>query len=352
MRALIAGGGTGGHVIPAIAIARELQAQFGAEVMFVGTARGIENRLVPAAGFPLKLVKVGALKNVSLMTRLRTSFDLPRAVFAASEMISEFKPTVMIGVGGYASGPAMLAAVIRRVPTLAFEPNFVPGFANKVVAKFVSAAAVHFDETARYFRNAHVTGVPIRRDFVEMKSVGTEPTILITGGSQGAHAINDAVAKALPMLKESLPQLRFVHQTGLKDLEAVQQAYAAAGVQGEVSAFIDDMPGAFAHASLIVCRSGASTVAEITAAGKVAIFIPFPQAADDHQRRNAEVLVKADAALLFSQSELTPQKLHDAIESLMSDPTRLAAMSANARKLAHTDAAAEIAKLAYSIEKK
>jgi UDP-N-acetylglucosamine--N-acetylmuramyl-(pentapeptide) pyrophosphoryl-undecaprenol N-acetylglucosamine transferase len=352
MRALIAGGGTGGHVIPAIAIARELQAQFGAEVLFVGTARGIENRLVPAAGFPLKLVKVGALKNVSLVTRLRTAFDLPRAIFAASGMISAFKPTVVIGVGGYASGPAMLAAVTRGVPTLAFEPNFVPGFANKVVAKFVSAAAVHFPETARYFRNAHVTGVPIRRDFVEIKSVPPQPTLVITGGSQGAHAINEAVAKALPMLKESVPQLRIVHQTGVKDLEFVQRAYAAAGAQGEVSGFIDDMPAAFARASLIVCRSGASTVAEITAAGKVAIFIPFPQAADDHQRRNAEALVKEDAALLIPQSELTPQKLHDAIVSLIGDPAKLAMMSGNARKLAHTDAAAEIAKLAYSIEKK
>jgi UDP-N-acetylglucosamine--N-acetylmuramyl-(pentapeptide) pyrophosphoryl-undecaprenol N-acetylglucosamine transferase len=352
MRALIAGGGTGGHVIPAIAIAREVQSRFGADVLFVGTARGIENRLVPAAGFPLKLVKVGALKNVSLMTRLRTSFDLPRAVFAASGMISEFNPTVVIGVGGYASGPAMLAAVMRGVPTLAFEPNFVPGFANRVVAKFVSAAAVHFDETAGYFRNAHVTGVPIRKDFIEMNGTPSEPTVLVTGGSQGAHAINDAVAKALPMLKQSLPQLRFVHQTGTKDLDDVQQAYTAAGVQGTVSAFIDDMPAAFARASLIVCRSGASTVAEIAAAGKVAIFVPFPQAADDHQKRNAEALSNANAAVLIPQSELTPQKLHDTIVSLIRDPRRLATMSANARNLAHTDAAAEIAKLAYSIEKK
>jgi UDP-N-acetylglucosamine--N-acetylmuramyl-(pentapeptide) pyrophosphoryl-undecaprenol N-acetylglucosamine transferase len=183
-------------------------------------------------------------------------------------------------------------------------------------------------------------------------ATNSEPTLLVTGGSQGAHAINEAVVKALPMVKKSVLQLRFVHQTGMKDLEFVQQAYAAAGIRGEASAFIDDMPAAFARASLIVCRSGASTVAEITAAGKVAIFVPFPQAADDHQRRNAEALVKEDAALLLPQSELTPQTLHDAIVSLISDPARLTRMAANARKLAHTDAAAEIAKLAYSIEKK
>ncbi len=352
MRALIAGGGTGGHVIPAIAIARELQAQYGADVLFVGTPRGIENRLVPAAGFPLKLVQVGALKNVSLMTRLRTAFDLPRAIFAASGFISEFKPTVVIGVGGYASGPGVLAAGARRIPTMAFEPNFIPGFANKAVARFVSAACVHFDETATYFRNAHVTGVPIRREFTQLPAPPPQPTLLITGGSQGAHAINDAVAQALPMLKQSLPELRIVHQTGQKDLETVRASYAQAGMDADISAFIDDMPAAFARAQVIVCRSGAATVAELSAAGKVAIFIPFPQAADDHQRRNAEALSTKDAALLIPQRELTPQKLHDAIVSLFLDPARLARMSANARALAHPDAAAEIAKLAYSIEKK
>ena len=352
MRALIAGGGTGGHVIPAIAIARELQAQFGAEVLFVGTPRGIENRLVPAAGFPLKLVQVGALKNVSLMTRLRTAFDLPRAIFAASGFISEFKPTVVIGVGGYASGPAMMAAALRRIPMMAFEPNFVPGFANKAVARFVSAACVHFEETARYFPHAHVTGVPIRQEFTQLAAGSSQPTLLITGGSQGAHAINDAVAQALPMLRQSLPELRIIHQTGQKDLELMRAAYAQAGVEAEVSAFIDDMPASFARATVVVCRSGAATVAEISAAGKVAIFIPFPQAADDHQRRNAEALSTKDAALLIPQKELTPHRLHEAIVSLFGDPGRLQRMSANAKALAHTDAAERIAKLAYSIEKK
>lgn len=353
MRALIAGGGTGGHVIPAIAIARELQAQFQAQVTFVGTARGIETKLVPAAGFPLQLVKVGKLKNVGLGERLRTSFHLPKAIWAASRMIAEFRPTVVIGVGGYASGPAMLAALLRGVPTMAFEPNYVPGFANKAVARLVSAAAVHFQETARYFRNAHVTGVPIRKEFAALsQSPSSVPTLLVTGGSQGAHALNEAVCMALPLLKQGLPAFKVIHQTGQKDLDAVRQAYLAAGVDGEVSAFIDDMPSAFAPASVILCRAGASTVGEITAAGKVAVFVPFPQAADDHQRRNAEAVVNADAALLIPQSELTAQRLHDALVPLLADPARLQRMSANARRLAHPEAAAEIAKLAYSIEKK
>jgi UDP-N-acetylglucosamine--N-acetylmuramyl-(pentapeptide) pyrophosphoryl-undecaprenol N-acetylglucosamine transferase len=245
-----------------------------------------------------------------------------------------------------------MAALLRGVPTLAFEPNLVPGFANKVVAKFVSAAAVHFAETAKYFRNAHVTGVPIRRDFSEIATLPSEPTILVTGGSQGAHAINDAVAKALPILAQGFPGIRIVHQTGQKDLEPVQAAYAVAGGFAEVSAFIDDMASAFRRATILICRSGASTVAEITAAGRVAIFIPFPHAADDHQKKNAEALVQAGAALMIEQKELTPERLHEAVISLLRDSVKLQQMSERSSSLAHVNAGAEIAKLAYSIERK
>src|SRR5712664_2793410 len=198
MRIVIAGGGTGGHVIPALAIAHQLKKQFDAEVLFIGTARGIETRLVPQAGFPLELIKVGALKNVSLMTRAKTMFDLPRALWTSGRMLSDFDPDVVIGVGGYASGPAMFAAIRRRIPTLAFEPNVVPGFANRVVAHFVSAAAVHFEETAQYFRNAEVTGVPVREAFFQIAGQATgnaNPTLLVFGGSQGARAINQAVIR-------------------------------------------------------------------------------------------------------------------------------------------------------------
>ncbi len=205
MRAILAGGGTGGHVIPALAIANQLKKSYDAEVLFIGTARGIENRLVPAAGFPLQLVRVGALKNVSLTTRLKTAFDLPRAVWDAGRMLNQFAPDVVIGVGGYASGPAMLAAVVKHIPTLAFEPNVVPGFANRMVARFVSGAAVHFEETAKYFRHAEVTGVPVRQAFFEIapKRGGT-PTLLVFGGSQGAHAINDAMIRCLPFCNARL----------------------------------------------------------------------------------------------------------------------------------------------------
>jgi len=346
MRAILAGGGTGGHVIPALAIAQQLQSQFAAEVLFIGTSRGIENRLVPNAGFPLRLVDVGALKNVGFATRLKTLFDLPKAVWTAGGILSEFHPDVVIGVGGYASGPAMLAAVLRRIPTLIFEPNVVPGFANRVVAPFVSAAAVHFKETGKYFRRCAVTGVPVREAFFHIASEPVTPTLLVFGGSQGAHAINQALIEAAPELVERIAGLHIVHQTGEADYNDAKAAYANLGGSVEVHRFIDDMPGFFGRASLLVCRSGASTVAEVTAAGKPAIFVPFPRAADDHQKRNAEALERAGAAVMLEQSELTRDRLVQTVTSLLADPPRLKAMGEAARKLSHPNAASEIAELA------
>jgi UDP-N-acetylglucosamine--N-acetylmuramyl-(pentapeptide) pyrophosphoryl-undecaprenol N-acetylglucosamine transferase len=345
MRAILAGGGTGGHVIPALAIAQQLQKEYGAEVLFVGTSRGIENRLVPSAGFALRLVQVGALKNVSLATRLKTSLDLPRAVWAASRILSEFRPDVVIGVGGYASGPAMLAATLRRIPTLVFEPNFVPGFANRVVAPFVSAAAVHFEETGKYFRRCQVTGVPVREAFFQIGG-RTGATLLAFGGSQGAHAINEAVMQSVEELLRRVPGLHIVHQTGEADYNDAQAAYARLGGAVEVYRFIDDMPAYFARASLLICRSGASTVAEITAAGKPAIFVPFPRAADDHQKRNAEALERASAAIMLEQSKLNREDLVETVTSLFADPRRLEKMGEAARKLSHPNAARDIAEMA------
>lgn len=350
MRAILAGGGTGGHVIPALAIAHELKRSYNAESLFIGTARGIENRLVPAAGFPLRLVRVGALKNVSLMTRVKTAFDLPRAVWDASAMLNDFAPDVVIGVGGYASGPAMLAAVIKHVPTLAFEPNVVPGFANRVVARFVSGAAVHFQETAKYFRNAQVTGVPVRQAFFEITPKrGGVPTLLVFGGSQGAHAINQAMFRCLPVLRQEAPAIHIIHQTGERDYNDALAAYSSMGESAQVSKFIEDMPAAFARADLVVCRSGASTVAEIAAAGKPAVFVPFPRAADDHQRVNAEALARAGAAVVVEESKLEGVWLAETIAALLQDSPRLQRMSQAARGLAHPNAARDIAAMAARV---
>jgi UDP-N-acetylglucosamine--N-acetylmuramyl-(pentapeptide) pyrophosphoryl-undecaprenol N-acetylglucosamine transferase len=347
MRAILAGGGTGGHVIPALAIAQELQKQFAAEVEFIGTSRGIETRLVPAAGFRLRLIEVGALKNVSMATRLKTAFDLPRAILAAGGMLSGFRPDVVIGVGGYASGPAMLAAILRRIPTLAFEPNVVPGFANRLVARMVSGAAVHFAETKKYFRNCVVTGVPVRRAFFEISDeMHDAPTLLVFGGSQGARALNQIVMEAAPELLQKIPSLRIVHQTGERDYNDAAARYAKMAAAVEVFKFIDDMPRFFTQSDLLLCRSGASTVAEITAAGKPAIFVPFPRAADDHQKRNAEALVDAGAAMMLEESNLTVASLIGAVTTLFSDPARIAEMGQRARRLSHPNAASDIAAMA------
>jgi len=431
MRVIIAGGGTGGHVIPALAIAQQLKKQFDAEVLFIGTARGIETRLVPQAGFPLELIQVGALKNVSLMTRAKTMFDLPRALWTAGRIVSDFRPDVVIGVGGYASGPAMLAAIRRRIPTLAFEPNVVPGFANRLVARLVSAAAVHFEETCDYFRNAKVTGVPVREAFFKIRARGTlaksdartakdtpsanemstskdvteenksAPTLLVFGGSQGAHAINQAMIESLPGLRQRIPAIHIVHQTGQRDYDTVLAAYQKHGMAGETTAalsrpgttddtplapsdmtktgeaaaaasssaatrsamtgearaapsaevykFIDDMPAIFARADLLVCRSGASTVGEITAAGKPAIFVPFPRAADDHQNVNARALERAGAAVVVEESNLEAAYLVDIISALLNDPLRLRRMAEAAKSLAHPNAVEEIAEMVKNL---
>ncbi len=346
MRVVIAGGGTGGHVIPALAIALQLKHKLGAEVLFIGTARGIETRLVPQAGFRLELIQVGALKNVSLMTRAKTMFDLPRAIAASSRMLSDFDPEVVIGVGGYASGPAMVAAIRRRLPTLAFEPNVVPGFANRMIARWVSAAAVHFEETCRYFPNCRVTGVPVRAAFFSIPpKYGGVPTLLVFGGSQGARAINQAMIESLAGLREKIPGIYIIHQTGQRDYDNVLAAYQRSGISGEVHKFIDDMPGTFGRADLLVCRSGASTVGEITAAGKPAIFVPFPAAADDHQNVNARALERVGAAVVVEESNLGAAYLVDTIVALIGDAGRLRSMSAAARSLAHPKAVEEIAEM-------
>jgi UDP-N-acetylglucosamine--N-acetylmuramyl-(pentapeptide) pyrophosphoryl-undecaprenol N-acetylglucosamine transferase len=346
LRVLIAGGGTGGHIIPALAVARELVVHHEAEVLFVGTARGMESRLVPEAGFNLKLVDVGQLKNVSLLTRLRTLMDLPRSIFACKRLIREFHPNVVFGVGGYASGPAMAAALQLKIPAMAFEPNAMPGLANRLVGKRVQAAAVNFPSAARWFRNAEVTGIPVRAEFFTL-TAPTTPHLLIFGGSQGARIFNTHLPRIIAALLDAVPGLTVLHQSGTRNFEATQAAYVASGAdpkRWQVQPFIDDMPARFAQATLVTARSGASTVAELAAAGKPALLVPFAAAADDHQRRNAEEMVKAGAAVMLDEQDLdVPGKLLAALTSLLQNPAGLDAMASAARTQAHPDAAQRIA---------
>jgi len=347
LRILIAGGGTGGHVIPGLAIARELRDKHGAEVRFVGTARGLETKLVPEAGFRLELVRSGQWKNVSLATKLRTAFDLPLGVLSCLRLLREFKPHVVVGVGGYASGPGMLAAVLKRIPTLAYEPNAVPGMTNRRVGKWVSAAAVNFPQTARYFRNAQVTGIPVRREIFAIAPLpaGAPPHLLITAGSNGALVFNDTMPKIVPDLFAGIPGLTITHQSGARNLDTTRAAYAASGADASrwrVEAFFPDMPAEYAAADVILARSG-STVAELCAAGRASVLVPLATAADDHQRKNAEVLVEAGAALMLLQKDVTPASLLDALRGLFTDPTRRNQMAANARSLAKEGALERIA---------
>jgi UDP-N-acetylglucosamine--N-acetylmuramyl-(pentapeptide) pyrophosphoryl-undecaprenol N-acetylglucosamine transferase len=349
LRVLIAGGGTGGHIIPALAVARELVAHHDAEVLFVGTARGMESRLVPEAGFNLRLIEVGQLKNVSLLTRLHTLMNLPRSISACQRLIREFRPNVVFGVGGYASGPAMAAALQLKIPAMAFEPNAMPGLANRLVGKRVQAAAVNFPSATRWFRNAEVTGIPVRAEFFALAPppASAAPHLLIFGGSQGARIFNEHLPKILPALLNAVPGLTVLHQSGARHFEQTQAAYAASGAdpsRWQVRPFIGDMPARFAQASLVMARSGASTVAELAAAGKPALLVPFAAAADDHQRRNAEEMVKAGAALMLDEPDLdVPGKLLAALTSLLSNPNGLDAMAAAARTQAHPDAPDRIA---------
>jgi len=350
LRVLIAGGGTGGHIIPALAVARELVARHKAEVLFVGTPRGMESRLVPEAGFELRFIEVGPLKNVSLRTRLRTFTDLPVSLFACRGLIREFKPQVVFGVGGYASGPGMAAAISLGVPTMAFEPNAMPGLANRLIGKRVQAAAVNFPAATRYFRNAEVTGIPVRPEFFKVPpplADAASPRLLVFGGSQGARLFNVAMPKIVAELLQAVPGLTILHQSGARHAESAEAAYRASGAdpsRWQVSPFLNDMPARFAAASLVMARSGASTVAELAAAGRPSLLVPFAAAADDHQRCNAEEMVHAGAALMLLERDLDPPaKLLCKLKELLTSPDRLRAMSAAALTQAHPGASERIA---------
>ena len=295
---------------------------------------------------------MGALNRVNLATRLKTLFDLPRAIAQSAQIIRNFRPDVIVGVGGYASGPAMLAGAMLHVPLMAFEPNVVPGVANRLVARFVKGSgsplrghAEIFPQRCRH-RCARAAGVLRHRAAIAGTSV---PLCSSSAAARAPTPSTSLSCRRFPQLAKQVPGIHLIHQTGQNDYEAAKAAAASAGISAEVSPFIDDMPGAFARADLLICRSGASTVAEVAAAGKPAIFIPLPTAADDHQRHNAETLADAGAALLLPQSELTPDRLAQDVASLLGDRDRLAQMGAAARQFAHPDAAAEIAAMAARI---
>ncbi|MGH9354363.1 MAG: undecaprenyldiphospho-muramoylpentapeptide beta-N-acetylglucosaminyltransferase [Terriglobia bacterium] len=356
LRVLMAAGGTGGHIFPALAVAEELRARWNGRrdpapgacrIEFVGAGREIERRLIPAAGFPLHEVAAAGLKGVGAWRKLRNFLVLPRSFWEAWKLLSSFRPHIVVGVGGYVGGPVMLAAALRGISTLLIEPNAAPGFTNRVLAPFIRVAALGFEDAAAvYGAKAQVTGHPVRAAF---NSVAPKPhappyTILILGGSQGSVAINTAVTGALSFFSRQNGRYKLVHQTGKQDLERVSQSYKEAGISGEVSAFIDNVPRAFEGADLVIGRSGASTVAELAAAGKASLLIPFPHAADDHQLANARALERAGGARVLEQRELTTLRLFEEVTALCT-PEILSQMDRAARTLSHPDATARIADL-------
>jgi UDP-N-acetylglucosamine--N-acetylmuramyl-(pentapeptide) pyrophosphoryl-undecaprenol N-acetylglucosamine transferase len=344
MRVLIAAGGTGGHIYPGIAVAKEaVRRDPSSVVRFVGTARGLETRLVPQAGFELSLIESAGLVNMGLAARLKGLAVLPKSFLAARRLIKEFEPDVVVGAGGYVSGPVLLTAALMRVPTLVMESNAVPGFTNRKLARFVDAAAVSFEAALPYFRGKGVvTGNPVRREFFEVPQKERDParfSLLIFGGSQGARAVNEAMVAALPRLEAHAAVLRVTHQAGKLDFERVREGYRAAGWAGraDVREYIDDMVAAFAAADLIVSRAGATTSFELMAAGKAAVMVPLPGQLE--QRRNAEVMREAGAAVMIPQDELAGERLAREIGSLVADPERLTRMEEASRRMARAGAA-------------
>ncbi|HKP35620.1 MAG TPA: undecaprenyldiphospho-muramoylpentapeptide beta-N-acetylglucosaminyltransferase [Pyrinomonadaceae bacterium] len=347
MRVLIAAGGTGGHIYPGIAVANEIMRRDAASVVrFVGTAKGLENRLVPNAGFELSIIESQGLKNVSLIAKMRGLLVLPKSFFSARRVIREFRPDIVVGAGGYVSGPVLLAASQMKLPTMVMDSNALPGWTNRVLARFVDRAAVSFTEALAHFRGKGVlTGNPVRSEFFEIPAKAHDATrmsILVFGGSQGARAINEAMIAALPKLNANKSRLHITHQTGAADLEKVQNGYRDAGWEGnvEVKAYIDDMVSEFSQADLIVSRAGATTTAELIAAGRAAIMVPFPLAADDHQRKNAEALETAGAAKMILQRDLNGNRLAEEIISLIESPEKIVTMENAGRKIGRRDAAA------------
>ena len=344
LRVVIGGGGTGGHLYPGIAIAREILARHpDAVVTFAGTLRGIETRVVPREGFHLDLLRSAGLKGRSPIAAIRGLALLPLSAMDAWRILTRRKPDVVIGVGGYSSGPVVLLAALRGVPTLLAEQNAVPGLTTRLLARFVSAAAVTFDSTVTFFgRRGFVAGNPVRPEFLSPAGLppegGSRTRVLIFGGSQGAHAINVAMVEAAPRLAAD-GGLDITHQTGERDVALVRRGYADAGLQARVEPFLYAMDREMKQADLVVSRAGATTIAELTAAGRASILIPLPTAADNHQKKNADVLAQAGAAEMLEQKDLHGGAIAERLIALARDTARRQSMAAAARTLARPDAA-------------
>jgi UDP-N-acetylglucosamine--N-acetylmuramyl-(pentapeptide) pyrophosphoryl-undecaprenol N-acetylglucosamine transferase len=349
MRIVIAGGGTGGHLFPGIAIAEEfIKRDKQAQVIFIGTRRGIESKLLSHLGYDLRTIDVEGVKGRGLKALVKGFYQIPQSLWQSARILKQFHPQIVIGVGGYASGPAVLAACFMGIPTAIAEQNAVPGITNRILGKFADKIFVTYTQTQSWFSSSRVilSGNPVRAAFAGTPSKNKAEKdfrqLLIFGGSQGAAAINKGVMEMLPELQRMKTKVCVLHQTGAKEVQSVREAYAHYGIPADVTPFIVDMAGAYAQADLIICRAGATSLAEITTAGKAPILIPFPWAADDHQTKNAQTLAAAGAAIMINEKELTGKKLFAVVESLLSDEKKLKQMEENSARLGNIYAAATI----------
>ncbi len=353
-RVMVAGGGTGGHLFPGLAVVEELRRRVPAlEVRFVGTARGIESRILPQRGEHLDLLEVMPLKGQGVGARLKSLARIPSAMKEASSLMRAFDPDLVLGVGGYASGPVLLAASLAGRRTAVLEQNAQVGMTNRILGRFVDRAYVAFEQTEAVFGKAKTrwTGNPVRHDFVEHARLAlADPegfesrarTVLVLGGSQGARKLNEEVPRALAEAGISKRGLRVVHQTGEAMREEVETTYRELGIPAEVVTFIDHMARAYSNAALVVARAGATTLAELCAIGRPSILIPFPFAADDHQAKNAMALQELGASICLRESDLAVSDLADRIQTLLDEPSARAAMARAAREHGKPDAAAVI----------
>ena len=359
MRVLIAGGGTGGHLYPGIALAREIRRRDpDAALLFVGTATGVEARVVPREGFKLELIRVAGLKGKSRAQRAKGFALLPLAALDAWRVISRFRPDVVVGVGGFASGPVLMLAAVRRYPTMLLEQNALPGVTNRILARVVRAAAVTFEDALRYFPGTgFVAGNPVRPEFFmsskeaddRLVSPQHAARVLIFGGSQGAHAINVAMVEAATRLAAAGAPVAITHQTGERDVELVRDGYRRAGLEARVEAFLYEMDREMTAADIVVARAGATTLSELAASRRPAILVPLPTATDDHQRKNAEVIARAGAAEVIEERVLTGEGLAQSILTLARDPKLRQRMATAMQAFAHPDAAARIADRVWAL---
>lgn len=348
------GGGTGGHVLPLLAVAGELRGR-GHDVVFVGTRAGLEARLVPQKGFRLEFLEIGGLKGVGLRRALRTLWQLPTSTLRAVRWMLQWHPAAVFSTGGYVAGPAVIAALLLRIPVVAMEPNAVPGITNLRLGQYVEKTLLGFEEAASRFPpgSTEVTGLPVREEFfaVPTRPVDEVFTVLITGGSRGARTLNLAARESWPMFRTAGAKIRIVHQAGADGTAELARDFAESGVDGEVVAFVEDMPRAFGAADLIVSRAGAGAVFELAAAGKPALLVPYPYATDQHQLRNAEAFARAGAGQVILDREMNGKTLFDAVRALAADGPRLERMSAAARSMAKRGAARRAAELLEQLDK-